>query len=74
MKIGDTVEFTEDYQFNGKLYKKGHRFKVFDSSYRGLDLVDADGNKICETLFISNIIKHVPISEIRDEKINKLGI
>ncbi len=68
------VEFTEDYEFNGKLYKKGHRFKVIGSSYRGLDLEDADGNRIYETLFISAFINPVPLSELRDDKLKDLGI
>jgi len=70
MKTGDIVVFTEDYYFNNKLYEKGHKFKVTGSSYRGLDLEDFEGNRICETLFISNIIK--PISELREEKIDKI--
>lgn len=68
------VEFKEDYEFNGKIYKKGHRFRVTGSSYRGLDLEDAEGNKICETLFINDIMREVPISEIRNDKLNELGI
>lgn len=70
----DLVEFIEDYKFNGKLYKKGHLFKVIGSGYRGLDLEDFDGNKIYETLFISNIISKITIAEIRDRKLNNLGI
>ena len=70
----DMVEFTEDYEFNGKLYKKGHRFKVIGSSYRGLDLEDTHGNRIYETLFISNIMKKVTTAEMRDEKLKDLGI
>ena len=72
MKIGDIVVFTEDYYFNNKLYEKGHRFKVTGSSYRGLDLEDFEGNRICETLFIDHIIAPLPLSEIRDEKIDKI--
>lgn len=54
----DRVVFLEDYEFNGKLYKKGHQFNVTGSSYRGLDLEDDDGNKIHETLFIRRNISN----------------
>ena len=73
-KRQEIIEFTEDYEFNGKLYKKGHRFKVIGSSYRGLDIEDADGNCIYETLFISKIMKKVTTAEMRDEKLKDLGI
>jgi hypothetical protein len=70
----DIVELTEDHKSNGKLYKKGHRFKVIGSSFRGLDIEDSEGNRIYETLFIDHILKPVPISELRDDKLNQLGI
>lgn len=66
--------FLEDFEFNGKLYKKGHLFTVTGNSFRGLDLKDDDGNVISETLFIDHIISD-DISEIRDMKIRKdLGL
>lgn len=68
------IEFTEDHEFNGKVYKKGHRFKVIGGSYRGLDIEDVDGNRIYETLFISYLMREVPLSELRDNKLNDLGI
>lgn len=70
----EMVEFTEDYEINGKLYKKGHRFKVIGSSYRGLDIEDDDGNRIYETLFISKIMKRLTTAEMRDRKLKDLGI
>ncbi len=72
--IGKRVMFLEDFEFNGKLYKKGHLFTVTGNSFRGLDLKDDDGNVISETLFIDHIISD-DISEIRDMKIRKdLGL
>lgn len=73
MKVGDTVVFIEDFEFNGKVYKKGHQFQItgFDS-IRGFDLKDKDGNIIAETRFISNM--YVSISDNRALKLKSIGI
>ncbi len=71
MDIGSIVSFKEDYEFNGKLYKKGHQFKITGyDNMRGFDLEDSDGNMICETRFISHLYED--LSEIRDKKIEKI--
>ena len=45
--IGERVVFLEDFEFNNKLYKKGHRFTIVgEDSMRGYDLKDDDGNCI----------------------------
>ena len=71
--IGKWVVFLEEENFNGKTYKKGHKFKVTgDDDIRGLDLEDADGNKIGETRFIRH--KYEFIDKIREDKLKELGI
>jgi len=71
--IGETVVFIEDFQFNGKLYKKGHKFKITGSDgMRGYDLEDVDGNRIFETRFISD--KYVLLRDIRSDKLKELGL
>lgn len=71
--IGQRVVFLEDYEFNGKLYKKGHQFTITGSDgIRGLDLEDDNGNRIAETRFISD--KYELISKLRDDKLKELGI
>lgn len=52
IEIGSRVRLNEDHEMNHKTYKKGHEFTVYGSSYRGWDLVDDDGNKIDECLFM----------------------
>lgn len=43
----------EDFEFNSKLFKKGHEFHVVGyDSMRGYDLEDKDGNRICEIRMI----------------------
>jgi hypothetical protein len=70
---GQRVVFLEDYEFNGKLYKKGHQFTITGDDYmRGLDLKDDEGNCICETRFISH--KYELISRLRDDKLKELGL
>ena len=71
--IGKWVVFLEEFEFNGKIYKKGHKFRVTgDDDIRGLDLEDIDGNKIGETRFIRQ--KYEFIDKIREDKLKELGI
>ena len=70
---GDIVVFIEDFEFNDKLYKKGHQFKITGvDSMRGYNLEDKDGNKIGETRFISN--KYMLLKDLREEKLKELGL
>ena len=52
IQINSRVRLLEDIQMFNCTYTKGHEFTVCGSSYRGWDLVDDDGNKIGECLFI----------------------
>ena len=71
--IGQRVIFLEDFEFNGKVYKKGHQFTITgDDNIRGLDLEDDNVNKIGETRFIRN--KYELISKLRNDKLKELGI
>ena len=71
--IGQRVVFLEDFEFNGKVYKKGHQFTITgNDNIRGLDLEDDNGNRIGETRFISS--KFELISKLRDDKLRELGI
>jgi hypothetical protein len=71
--IGKTVIFIEDFEFNGKIYKKGHEFKITgDDSMRGLDLEDSEGNRISETRFISSKYRVLTTADKRDKVINKI--
>ena len=65
---GQVVVLIEEMEFNGWIYKYGHKFTITDTSYRGWDLKDDDGRVISETLFIQN--KFVYLEDFRDEKIN----
>jgi hypothetical protein len=70
---GERVVFIEDFEFNGKLYKKGHQFTiVVDDNIRGYDLEDDSGNRIDESRFISS--KYSLISKLRNDKLKELGI
>ena len=65
------VVLKERFEFNGKVFERGHHFTIIDSSYnRGWDLKDDDGNCIYECLFIHD--KFMSISDWRDEKINEI--
>jgi len=67
------VIFLEDFEFNGKLYKKGHQFNIVgEDDMRGYDLKDDDGNHISETRMIRN--KYEFIHKLREEKLKELGI
>jgi hypothetical protein len=70
---GERVVFLEDFEFNGKLYKKGHQFKIVgEDSMRGYDLEDDHGNRIGETRFISD--KYELLSKLREDKLKELGL
>lgn len=71
--IGQRVVFLEDFEFNGKIYKKGHQFTITgDDNMRGLDLEDDNGNRIGETRFIRS--KYELLSKLRDDKLKELGL
>jgi len=59
IKIGSRVRVTEDIEMFNCTYTKGHEFKVYGSSYRGWDLIDDDGNKMDECLFIHDKLELV---------------
>lgn len=68
IKIGDRVILNDDTN----RFNKGHEFTVYGYSYRGLNLIDDNGNKMDECLFITDKIELIPIKEIRKRKIKKL--
>ena len=59
IKIGSRVRLLEDVEMFNCTYTKGHEFTVYDGSYRGWDLVDDDGNKMDECLFIHDKLELV---------------
>jgi len=59
IRIGSRVRLNDDVEMHNFTYTKGHEFTVFGESYRGLDLVDDDGNKLVETLFIHDKLELV---------------
>jgi len=60
IEIGSRVRLKEDVDMPGyMLFHKGHEFTVYDSSYRGWDLVDDEDNKLDETLFIDHLLELV---------------
>lgn len=71
LKIGDRVRLTEDITDMYMLFPKGHRFTIFDSSYRGWDLVDDNGHKMTECLFIHDKLE-LCLKEERKEKLEKI--
>lgn len=73
LKIGDNVRITEDINLFNKIFKKGHKFKIYGSSYRGWDLIDDDGNKIDECLFIHDKLELCSIKEERLQKLKKIN-
>jgi len=71
--IGDIVIVIKPFDFNGRYYNKGDRFKVVgDSGFRGLDLEDMNGKRIDETAMISD--HFISLKEDRDKKLKDLGI
>lgn len=69
---GETVVLLEDFEFNGKKYPKGHKWTIIDTSYRGWDIQDSEGNIISECLFIHD--KFTSLKEMREEKLKEIGI
>jgi hypothetical protein len=57
------VRLTEDVEMFKCIYTKGHEFTVYGSSFRGWDLIDDDGNKIDECLFIHDKLELVSENE-----------
>lgn len=72
-KIGSRVKLTEDISLFNKQFKKGHIFTIYGSSYRGWDLIDDDGNKMDECLFIHDKLELLNIKEERLQKIKKIN-
>jgi len=71
--IGDILIVIKPFDFNGRYYNKGDRFKVVgDSGFRGLDLEDMNGKRIDETAMISD--HFISLKEDRDKKLKDLGI
>jgi hypothetical protein len=70
---GQRIVILEDFEFNGKEYKKGHQFTITaDDDIRGLDLEDDDGNSIGEIRFSG--IKWQLLSQYRDDRLRGLYI
>jgi hypothetical protein len=70
IKIGSKVKLTEDVEIFNRIYIKGHEFTVYGSSYRGWNLIDNEGNKIDECLFIHNKLELVNEENLKKEKKN----
>jgi len=71
--IGQRVVVLEEFEFIGKVYKKGHQFTIIgNDNIRGLDLQDDYGNSIYETRFSG--WKFELISKLRDDKLKELGL
>ena len=74
LEIGCYVRLTDDVEMFNRIYEKGHIFKIYgDSGFRGWDLIDDDGNKMDECLFIHDKLEVVDIKEIRLKKLNKIN-
>lgn len=59
IQIGSRVRITEDIEMFNCTYIKGHEFTVYGSSQRGWDLIDDDGHKMDECLFIHDKLELV---------------
>ena len=70
--IGQRVVVLEEFEFNGKVYKKGHQFTITSYDIRGLDLEDDYGNSIGETRFSG--WKFELINKLRNDKLKELGL
>lgn len=70
MKIGDRVVLGERIELiSGMVFEIGHKFTISsDDGIRGFDLIDDNGNRLCETRFI----KMKSLSDDRDDKINEI--
>ena len=52
IKVGSRVRLLKDVKMFNCIYTKGHKFTVYAGGQRGWDLIDDDGNKMDECLFI----------------------
>lgn len=66
------VYVKEQFEFNGKKYPIGHRFRIIGDSYRGWDLEDDSGNQIYECLFIHH--KFQSLDDFRSDRLGLLEI
>lgn len=57
MTIGSRVELTDNQVGQYRGFSEGHQFTIYGSSYRGFDLIDDNGEKWDETLFIQDKFK-----------------
>ena len=73
IKIGCKVKLTADIPMFHKTYKAGEIFKVYGGSYRGWDLINDKGEKIDETLFVSDKYILFDIREERRKKLQKIS-
>jgi len=72
LKIGDRVRLNEDITNMYMPFPKGHIFTIFGSTLRGWDLVDDNGNKLVECLFIHDKLELFDIKEERKTKLKKI--
>lgn len=82
--IGDILVVIKPFDFNGRYYSKGDRFKIVgDSGFRGWDLEDMNGKRIDETAMILYLAPNfsfaksdhfISLKEARDKKLKDLGI
>lgn len=71
--MSDILIVVKEFEFNGRNYKRGDRFKVIgEDNMRGLDIEDMSGNKIYETRMIST--HFISLKQARDKKLKDLGI
>lgn len=74
MTFNRKVILKEDFIFNDYKYKKDDIFTIIGESYRGLDLQhDESGNRIYETLFISDKFTDYSIKKERKKKLKNLN-
>lgn len=52
IKVGSRVKLKEPIEMFNCTYTKGHKFIVYGESQRGFNLIDDDGNKMNECLFM----------------------
>jgi len=71
--IGEILVVVKPFDFNGRYYNKGDRFKIVgDSGFRGWDLEDMNGNRVDESRMIHD--HFISLKEARDKKLKDLGI
>ena len=71
MDIGSRVRLNESHQMQNITYKKGHEFTIYGSSQRGWDLIDKDGNKLDECLFMEHKLELVKKVKKKTKKAKK---